>query len=254
MNKKEKKEEDKNMRYAITVNEVKGSNNGLKGFAAITFGDSFKITNVAIMQNQDTGELFVSMPRYKTNEKDENDKDVYQDICNPITKEFREELYGDILKAFEERNEKKDKGTEQTHAEMPEFSVKVVPYTQEGSNVIGFARIYFEDCFVVSNVTIIQGKENAFVSMPSYKTKDVDENNKPIYRDICHPVTKEFREKLYGIILETHEMERKKRLKDASEKSANRREKVQKEMQEQEKEGKSDQQSSKNAKGNGRKQ
>ena len=171
-----------------------------------------------------------------------------------VTKEFREELYGDILKAFEERNEKKDKGTEQTPAEMPEFSVKVVPYTQEGSNVIGFARIYFEDCFVVSNVTIIQGKENAFVSMPSYKTKDVDENNKPIYRDICHPVTKEFREKLYGIILETHEMERKKRLKDASEKSANRREKVQKEMQEQEKEGKSDQQSSKNAKGNGRKQ
>ena len=222
------------MRYAITVNEVKGSNNGLKGFAAITFGDSFKITNVAIMQNQDTGELFVSMPRYKTNEKDENDKDVYQDICNPITKEFREELYGDILKAFEERNEKKDKSTEQTPAEMPKFSVKVVPYTQEGSNVIGFARIYFEDCFVISNVTIIQGKESAFVSMPSYKTKDVDENNKPIYRDICYPVTKEFREKLYGVILETHQMEREKRLQDASEKPVSRQDKIRKEMQEQE--------------------
>ena len=227
MNKKEKKEEDKNMRYAITVNEVKGSNNGLKGFAALTFGDSFKITNVAIMQNQDTGELFVSMPRYKTNEKDENEKDVYQDICNPITKEFREELYGDILKAFEERNEKKDKSTEQTPAEMPEFSVKVVPYTQEGSNVIGFARIYFEDCFVVSNVTIIQGKESAFVSMPSYKTKDVDENNKPLYRDICYPVTKEFREKLYDSILELHQQERKKRMEAASEKPLNQKEQIQ---------------------------
>jgi len=227
LNKKEKKEEDKNMRYAITVNEVKGSNNGLKGFAALTFGDSFKITNVAIMQNQDTGELFVSMPRYKTNEKDENEKDVYQDICNPITKEFREELYGDILKAFEERNEKKDKSTEQTPAEMPEFSVKVVPYTQEGSNVIGFARIYFEDCFVVSNVTIIQGKESAFVSMPSYKTKDVDENNKPLYRDICYPVTKEFREKLYDSILELHQQERKKRMEAASEKPLNQKEQIQ---------------------------
>jgi len=215
------------MRYAITVNEVKGSNNGLKGFAALTFGDSFKITNVAIMQNQDTGELFVSMPRYKTNEKDENEKDVYQDICNPITKEFREELYGDILKAFEERNEKKDKSTEQTPAEMPEFSVKVVPYTQEGSNVIGFARIYFEDCFVVSNVTIIQGKESAFVSMPSYKTKDVDENNKPLYRDICYPVTKEFREKLYDSILELHQQERKKRMEAASEKPLNQKEQIQ---------------------------
>jgi len=252
LNKKEKKEEDKNMRYAITVNEVKGSNNGLKGFAAISFGDSFKITNVAIMQNQDTGELFVSMPRYKTNEKDENDKDVYQDICNPITKEFREELYGDILKAFEERNEKKDKSTEQTPAEMPEFSVKVVPYTQEGSNVIGFARIYFEDCFVVNNVTVIQGKESAFVSMPSYKTKDVDENNKPIYRDICYPVTKEFREKLYGTILETHQMEREKRLQDASEKSENRREKMQKEMQKQEEQDKAKKTESKPKKSKGK--
>ena len=245
-------EEDKNMRYAITVNEVKGSNNDLKGFAAISFGDSFKITNVAIMQNQDTGELFVSMPRYKTNEKDENEKDVYQDICNPITKEFREELYGDILKAFEERNEKKDKSTEQTPAEMPEFSVKVVPYTQEGSNVIGFARIYFEDCFVVNNVTVIQGKENAFVSMPSYKTKDVDENNKPIYRDICYPVTKEFREKLYGVILETHQMEREKRLQDASEKPVSRQEKMQKEMQKQEEQDKAKKTESKPKKSKGK--
>ena len=227
-------EEDKIMRYAITINEVKGSNNGLKGFASITFGDSFKITNVAIMQNQDTGELFVSMPRYKTSEKDENEKDVYQDVCNPITKEFREELYGDILKAFKERNEKKDKSTEQAPAEMPEFSVKVVPYTQEGSNVIGFARIYFEDCFVVNNVTVIQGKENAFVSMPSYKTKEVDENNKPVYSDICYPVTKEFREKLYGAILEAHDIEREKRLQAASAKPVDNREQVQKEKSEQE--------------------
>ena len=215
------------MKYVIIVNEVKGSNHGLRGFASISFGNTFKITNVAIMENSETGKLFVSMPRYKTNEKDENQKEVYQDICNPITKEFREELYGDILKAFEERNEKKDKGTEQTPTEMPEFSVKVVPYTQEGSNVIGFARIYFEDCFVVNNVTVIQGKENAFVSMPSYKTKDVDENNKPIYRDICYPVTKEFREKLYGTILETHQMEREKRLQEASGKSENQPDKKQ---------------------------
>ncbi len=62
----------------------------------------------------------------------------------------------------------------------------------------------------MNNVTVIQGKENAFVSMPSYKTKDVDENNKPVYRDICYPVTKEFREKLYGSILETRDTEQQK--------------------------------------------
>lgn len=95
------------MKYTITANEVKDSNSSLKGFATLVLGDTFKITNIAIMENSEIGQLFVSMPRYKTNEKDENQKDVYQDICNPITKEFREQLYGDILKVFEERDKKK---------------------------------------------------------------------------------------------------------------------------------------------------
>lgn len=230
------------MKYAIIANEVKDSNSSLKGFATLVLGDSFKITNIAIMENSGTGELFVSMPRYKTNEKDENQKDVYQDICNPITKEFREQLYGDVLKAFEERDKRKKKGKGEeapAEVEMPEFSVKVIPYTQEGSNVIGFARIYFEDCFVINNVTVIQGKENAFVSMPSYKTKEVDENNKPVYRDICYPVTKEFREKLYGTILEMHQQEKEKRLNEG--RPLNRRERMQKEMQEQEEKEEKDQ-------------
>lgn len=235
------------MKYAIIVNEVKGSSNGLRGFASVAFGDSFKITNIAIMENSETGKLFVTMPRYKTNEKDENQNDIYQDICNPITKEFREQLYGDILKAYEERETKKENGKETApvEQEMPNFSVKVVPFVQEGSNVIGFARIYFEDCFVVNNVTIVQGKENAFVSMPSYKTKEVDENNKPVYRDVCYPVTKEFREKLYGTILETHQMEREKRLQDASAKSEERGDKKQKEKEQ----GKKQESNTKKSKG-----
>ena len=216
------------MKYAITVNEVKDSTNGLKGFASVTLGDSFKITNVAIMENADTKELFVSMPRYKTNEKDENQKDIYQDICNPITKEFREQLYGDILTAFVTRNEKgKAKGKEETEAERPKFSVKVTTYTQEGSNVIGLARVYFADCFVVNNITIIQGKENPFVSMPSYKTKEVDENNKPVYCDVCYPVTIEFREQLYGAILETYRLDMEKRQNEG--RPMNRREQIQQE-------------------------
>ena len=216
------------MKYAITVNEVKDSTNGLKGFASVTLGESFKIINVAIMENAETKELFVSMPRYKTNEKDENQKDIYQDICNPITKEFREQLYGDILTAFVTRNEKgKAKGKEETEVEMPKYSVKVTPYTQEGSNVIGLARVYFEDCFVVNNITIIQGKENPFVSMPSYKTKEVDENNKPVYRDVCYPVTKEFREQLYGAILETYRLDMEKRQNEG--RPMNRREQIQQE-------------------------
>ena len=52
--------------------------------------------HITVLLYAETKELFVSMPRYKTNEKDENQKDIYQDICNPITKEFREQQNGDI--------------------------------------------------------------------------------------------------------------------------------------------------------------
>ena len=59
------------------------------------------------------------------------------------------------------------------------------------------------------DVTIIdkngQGKEKIFVSMPSYKTKQVDEQGKAIYQDVCYPVTKEFREKLYNEIISEYE-------------------------------------------------
>ena len=40
------------MKYSIKVNEVRakeGSN--IKGFATVVFGDSFKITNIAILEN-----------------------------------------------------------------------------------------------------------------------------------------------------------------------------------------------------------
>ena len=85
------------MKYSIKVNEVRakeGSN--IKGFATVVFGDSFKITNIAILENKDKGELFVSMPRYRSNERDESNGVIYKDVCNPITAEFREELYTNI--------------------------------------------------------------------------------------------------------------------------------------------------------------
>lgn len=64
----------------------------------------------------------------------------------PITKEFREELYGKILEAYENL-QKQDQDQEREHQEFrdaPEFSVSVTPFEREGSNIKGLARIYFE--------------------------------------------------------------------------------------------------------------
>ena len=123
------------------------------------------------------------------------------------TSEFREELYTNILDAYARIKEpEKEETQKQEHTkEMPEFSVTVTPYEREGSNIKGLARIYFENSFIVNNINIVQGKEKIFVSMPSYKTKQVDEQGKPIYQDVCYPVTKDFREKLYNEIIAEYE-------------------------------------------------
>lgn len=209
------------MKYSIKVNEVKSKEGNLKGFATVVFGDSFKITNIAILENSERGELFVSMPRYKSSERDENNGVVYKDVCNPITKEFREELYGNILEAFEKvKGQDKEQGEKsEGKIEMPEFSVSVTPYEREGSNIRGLARIYFADSFIVNNINILQGNDKVFVAMPSYKTKQVDEQNKPVYQDVCYPVTKEFREKLFGEILDIYEKEKAKQQEQAQNKN-----------------------------------
>ena len=200
------------MKYSINVTEAKNQEGNVKGFATLVFGDSFKITNIAILENKEKDSLFVSMPRYKSNERDEHGGIVYKDVCNPITAEFRKELYDNILEAFEQvkASDGQEFKAERVEMEMPEFSVTVTPYEREGSNIRGLARVYFDDSFIVNNVSILQGKEKLFVAMPSYKTKQVDEQGKAVYQDVCYPVTKEFREKLYAEIVNQYEQAKTK--------------------------------------------
>ena len=202
------------MKYSIRANEIKGNErqqgenaSHLRGFATLIIGNDFKISNIAILESNE-GKLFVSMPRYKSSDKDEKGVNVYKDVCNPITKEVREELYDNILEAFEKAKcaDKTEELKSQGGTEIPSFSVSVTPFEREGSNIRGIARIYFEDCFIVNNVSILQGKEESlFVAMPSYRTKQVDENQKAVYQDVCYPVTKEFREKLYGELISSYQ-------------------------------------------------
>ena len=185
------------MKYTVKVNKVRKNEGNLRGFATVVFGESFKITNIAILENSN-GNLFVSMPRYRSSEVDEHNNFVFKDICNPITKEFRTELYDAIIEGYKNAGkENNELNTEKTEVEEPPFTVKVTPYERERSNIKGLARIYLDDKFVINNVTLIQGKDNVFVAMPSYRTKQKD-------KDICFPVTKEFREKLYGEVIESY--------------------------------------------------
>ena len=80
----------------------------------------------------------------------------------------------------------------------------VTPFEREGSAIRGLARIFFEDSFIVNNVSVLSGKDTEFVAMPSYRTNQKDKDERSVYQDVCYPVTKEFREELYGNVLQQY--------------------------------------------------
>ena len=64
-----------------------------------------------------------------------------------------------------------------------------------------YVTVTFDDCFVVHNVKVIEGKNGAFIAMPSRKTKAGD------YKDVAHPINSDFRNALQEKILEAYSKE-----------------------------------------------
>ncbi len=64
-----------------------------------------------------------------------------------------------------------------------------------------YVTVTFDDCFVVHNIKVIEGKNGAFIAMPSRKTKTGE------YKDVAHPINSDFRSKLQINILRAYEKE-----------------------------------------------
>lgn len=197
------------MEYKIQVNDFEQEGNYLKGLVNITFGDSFKIAGIKIGEGKESS-FFIGMPSYKAKEK-ENGKDVYKEICYPITKEFRDELYGNIFETFDSLHDGRGNNLV-FNADSKEKLNPVVRVTPiDSGNLRGLASINFNDSFLVNNIQIKESREGKlFVAYPSYKTNKRREDGSDIYNNICYPVTRECREKLNMAILESYELEMKK--------------------------------------------
>jgi DNA-binding cell septation regulator SpoVG len=88
------------MRIDIRTKALQDTNNGVKGVATVTFGSSFAVRNISIVESK-TGNLFISMPSFKLKTTDENGKAQFKDIAYPISKEFREKLQENVLHSYE---------------------------------------------------------------------------------------------------------------------------------------------------------
>lgn len=72
----------------------------IKANASVVLNNVFKVTGIRIGISP-KGNVFVSMPDYKTGRLDDNGNDIYQDIAYPVTRKFRQELYDEIVKEYQ---------------------------------------------------------------------------------------------------------------------------------------------------------
>ena len=75
--------------------------------------------------------------------------------------------------------------------------VRVFPVEED--KLKAFVSIILDDCFVVSDIKIIQGASGLFVSMPSKKRKN------GTFRDIAHPLNNETRRRIEEKVLHRYQ-------------------------------------------------
>ncbi len=75
--------------------------------------------------------------------------------------------------------------------------IRIRNVTAEGK-LRAYVTVTFDDCFVVHNVKVIEGKTGIFIAMPSRKTKAGE------YKDVAHPIHSDFRNALQQQILDAY--------------------------------------------------
>lgn len=74
---------------------------------------------------------------------------------------------------------------------------------QPMGNLLGFASVKFNDCFVVEDFKILQTEKGLYVGMPSKP----DKTSRTGYRDTAKPITGDFRKQLQGAVIEAYSAE-----------------------------------------------
>jgi len=75
--------------------------------------------------------------------------------------------------------------------------VKVFPISEE--KLKAFVSIVFDQCFMVNDIKIIQGRDGLFISMPSRKKKNGE------FKDVAHPLNNETRRMIETKVLAEYE-------------------------------------------------
>lgn len=93
------------------------------------------------------------------------------------------------------------------------YEIGMKKIENENSKLKAAVTVTFGDAFVVKGIKLYEGEKGLFVSMPNYKRNEPDAQGNE-YKDICYPITTDFRKELEEKIIEKyHEKEMEQELK-----------------------------------------
>lgn len=182
------------MQYEIGISRYGDNKKNVCGSAFIIFNENMKVENIRILRSREE-ELYVAMPHYKDKEGN------YQDYCFPITKEFREELYGNILKAYEYTGQSKNRWYQFNVDDKSAVKYEAKAYLVEDpqSMTKGIGTVVMDGCFAFSGITLRKyngpetdpdtgEKKELYVAFPAYPSGQFTKDNKQIYKNHFYPV------------------------------------------------------------------
>ena len=181
------------MKYEVRTNKVENGSNGVVAMATIVIEDKFAVNNIRLVHKTEEDKYVVYYPTRKSGKEDSG----YTSILHPYTSELAQSLREAILTSY-------NTGENQVVNNDTPFKLKVdvVPYEKEGESLVAFCNVRFSDKneFAINDIQLRKSSEgNVFMTMPNYKKKD------GTYTDVCNPITKEFREELNNMIMESYE-------------------------------------------------
>ena len=194
------------------VNPLADQSGRVKAMASITIDNAIAINNLTVVEGNN-GNLFVGYPQ--TKDREDNYKDIVEflrDEKGKMTKESAD-LKNAINKLLITMHKNGERATPEVEGEikepvMHEIKAFVTPLRDSENNTRGLATVQVGELFKINSVRVNEntkeGSENFgknFVAMPSRPDKSSESG----YRDVVHPVNREYGEHLRDTVLKQYD-------------------------------------------------
>jgi DNA-binding cell septation regulator SpoVG len=175
--------------YEMRVTKLENRTDKVMGLATLVVGGKFAFNSIKVVKSDNTERgFFLSMPSYKCKDG------TYKEFFHPVSTEMVNSMCAAVSRAM-------NTGEKVSFGSVDEVKISTFVDACDFGAEKGKVSMRVGKDLVCDTIKVMEnGEGRKFVSMPSVKGGDGE------YRQICNPVTAEFRSELYEDILKKQDM------------------------------------------------